>query len=84
MPFAYGTSVAKEKRIVYGARMRISENAEESQMDRFQDGLRQVLSVSKTDLNRILTAEKSAKAGKIKPGPKPKSSVSVPASRERD
>jgi hypothetical protein len=47
------------------------------EIDRFNAGLRQVLSVSKSDLNRMLAEEKSAKAGKAKPGPKPKSSASV-------
>ncbi len=46
-------------------------------MDRFNEGLRRVLSVSKTDLKRILAEEKASKAGKVKPGPKPKSSASV-------
>jgi hypothetical protein len=42
----------------------------------FENGLRQVLSVSKTDLNRMLEEEKRAKARKPKRGPKPKSSAS--------
>jgi hypothetical protein len=46
------------------------------EMDRFREGLRQVLSVSKTDLNKLLAEEKASKEGKIKPGPKPRLSGS--------
>jgi hypothetical protein len=42
-------------------------NAEE-----FDGALRQVLRVSKSDLNEMLAEEKRAKQGKPKPGPKPK------------
>ena len=42
--------------------------------DRFASALRRVLQVSKTDLNQMLADEKRAKAGKLKPGPKPKCS----------
>lgn len=42
----------------------------------FEDALRQVVRVSKTDLNRMLAEEKIANAGKPKRGPKPKSSAS--------
>jgi hypothetical protein len=45
-------------------------------MDRFRDGLRQVLSVSKTDLKKMLDEERESKRGKLKPGPKPKTSAS--------
>jgi len=55
-----------------------AEKASTSQMDRFREGLRQVLSVPKSELKRLLEEEKASKAGKLKPGPKPKSS-SVPA-----
>jgi hypothetical protein len=48
-------------------------------MDGFYAGLRQVLSVPKSELKRMLDEEKAAKAGKIKPGPKPKPSFSAPA-----
>jgi hypothetical protein len=54
------------------------------EMDRFNAALRQVLSVSKSDLNRMLTDEKTAKLGKVKPGPKPKSSASARVSGESD
>jgi hypothetical protein len=53
-------------------------------MDRFRDGLRQVLSVSKTDLNRMLAEEKAANLGKVKPGPKPKTFPSAPVSNAQD
>jgi hypothetical protein len=54
------------------------ENPTDSpQMDRFRNGLRQVLSVSKSDLNRMLAREKTSKAHKAKPGPKPKLSASA-------
>jgi hypothetical protein len=55
----------------------MSENSSSPEMDRFRDGLRQVLSVSKADLNRMLAEEKAAKVGKVKPGPKPKTSAHV-------
>jgi hypothetical protein len=45
----------------------------------FQNALRQVLTVSKTDLNRMLAEEKIANAGKPKRGPKPKISASARA-----
>jgi hypothetical protein len=50
----------------------------------FQNALRTVLQVSKTDLNRMLAEEKIANAGKPKRGPKPHSSASGHASHETD
>jgi len=38
----------------------------------FESALRQVLRVSKSDLNQMLADEKKAKQGKPKRGPKPK------------
>ena len=38
----------------------------------FDSALRQVLRVSKSDLNQMLAEEKKARAGKPKPGPKPR------------
>ena len=38
----------------------------------FDSALRQVLRVSKSDLNRMLAEEKQANQGKSKPGPKPR------------
>jgi hypothetical protein len=51
------------------------------EMQRFTEGLRKVLSVSKSDLRKMLDEEKRTKVGKSKPGPKSKgsSSSSVPA-----
>lgn len=46
----------------------------------FQNALRQVLTVSKADMNRMLAEEKAANAGKPKRGPKPKTSASGHAS----
>lgn len=43
---------------------------------KFDSAMRQILQVSKTDLNRMLDEEKIANAGKPKRGPKPKTSVS--------
>jgi len=41
---------------------------------RFDSAMKQILQVSKTDLNRMLAEEKAANAGKPKRGPKPKAS----------
>lgn len=49
---------------------------------RFDRAMKQILQVSKTDLNRMLAEEKAANAGKPKRGPKPK--TSVPASSDTD
>jgi hypothetical protein len=43
-------------------------------MNRFHDALRSVVQVSKDDLNKMLAADKKAKEGKPKRGPKPKAS----------
>jgi len=40
--------------------------------NRFNDALRGVLRVSKSDLNQMLEDERRSKIGKPKPGPKPK------------
>jgi len=42
----------------------------------FDTTMRQILQVSKTDLNRMLAEEKAANVGKPKRGPKPKTSAS--------
>ncbi len=49
-------------------------------MRRFEGALRSVLSVSKSDMQKMLEDEKRANAGKLKPGPKPKTSASGQAS----
>ena len=43
-----------------------------TEMRRFNNALRDVLSVSKSDLNQMLEEERRSKIGKLKPGPKPK------------
>jgi hypothetical protein len=50
---------------------------------RFENALRQVLQVSKTDLNQMLADEKAGNAGKPKRGPKPKSLASGRASSDK-
>lgn len=59
-----------------------SENSAE--MNRFNAALRQVLSVSKADLNKMLAEEKASKNGKLRPGPRPKSLASGHASGRSD
>lgn len=49
---------------------------------RFNDALRQVMQVSKEDLNRLLHDEKAIEATRQKRGPKPSSSAR--ASRYKD
>lgn len=49
----------------------VSHNEISSEMARFNEGLRQALSVSKEDLRRLLADEKAANADKPKRGPKP-------------
>lgn len=53
-----------------------SETTPEQKFDRFRSALRDVGQVSKNDLNQMLADEKRANAGKLKPGPKPKTSAS--------
>jgi hypothetical protein len=45
------------------------------ELDNFNAALRQVLSVPKTELKRLLEEEKAAKAGEPKPGPRPSASA---------
>ena len=52
------------------------------EMAHFNDALRQVISVSKTELNRRLEADRQAKADKPKRGPKPKSSGHVSSDKD--
>lgn len=54
--------------------MTMSAKQNTPEMQRFNDALRSVLQVSKADLNQMLEAERLAKVGKPKPGPKPKTS----------
>jgi hypothetical protein len=52
------------------------------EMARFNDALRQVMQVSKGDLQRLLHNEKAVEATRQKRGPKP--SFSARASRDKD
>lgn len=56
----------------------------ESEMGRFNSALRRVLSVSKSNLQRLLAEEKASKVSKRKPGPRSKTSASDRVSRESD
>jgi len=56
------------------AKDRNGEKAMFSPGKKFNDALRQVLSISKEELNRRLEADRLAKEGKPKRGPKPKTS----------
>ena len=47
-----------------------------TEIRRFNEALRSVLSVSKSDMNQMLEEERRSKMGKPKPGPKPKPSAS--------
>jgi len=49
----------------------VEKSAQSPEMLRFNDALRQVMQVSKEDLNKILAQEKTANADKPKRGPKP-------------
>jgi len=55
---------------------------ETPEMARFNDALRSVMSVSKSELNRRLEADRQAKEGKPKRGPKPKSSGHVSSDKD--
>jgi hypothetical protein len=52
-------------------------------MERFNTVLREVMTVSKGDLQKLLAEDKRQKAGKPKPGPKARTSVSAPADSAR-
>jgi hypothetical protein len=54
------------------------------EMTRFNDALRQVMQVSKDDLQHLLHDEKAVEATRQKRGPRPKPSASVRASRDKD
>lgn len=57
---------------------------ESIEMTRFNDALRQAMSVSKADLNRLLAQDKLTPLAPQKRGRKPKSSASVPVSPDTD
>jgi hypothetical protein len=54
------------------------------EMQRFNGALRSVLSVSKSDMQKMLEDERQSKIGKVKPGPKPKASSLGHAVSDRD
>jgi hypothetical protein len=54
------------------------------EMTRFNDALRQVMQVSKSDLNVLLKDYKAIQGVRQKKGPKPKPSASGLASRGKD
>ena len=62
----------KESGAVQIGALTVENSDKRPEMNRFNAALRQVLSVSKPDLNRLLADEKASKAGKVKPGPKSK------------
>lgn len=54
------------------------------EMARFNDALRQVTQVSKAELDALRKDQKAIEATRQKRGPRPKSSVSGHASRDKD
>jgi hypothetical protein len=61
--------------------MKANQNTPE--MRRFNSALRDILHVSKGNLNQMLECERESKIGKLKPGPKPKTSASGHAVSEK-
>jgi hypothetical protein len=53
-------------------------------MQRFNSALRSVLSVSKCDMQKMLEDERQSKIGKVKPGPKPRTSASGHVVSDKD
>jgi hypothetical protein len=51
-------------------------------MARFNDALRQIMNVSKSELNRRLEADRRENEGRPKRGPKPKSSGHVSSDKD--
>jgi hypothetical protein len=62
----------------------LEKAAQNAEMRRFNKALRRVVSVSKTDLQKLLAEERESKVGKQKRGPRPHSSVSDPSSTGSD
>ena len=60
----------------------MKQSTDTPEMTRFNDALRQVVQVSKEDLNRLLKDAKAVEATRQKRGPKPSSSDHV--SRDKD
>jgi hypothetical protein len=67
-----------------GKHPKVVLSSRNSQDDDFSLALRKVLQVSKLDLNRMLAEEKALNIGKVKRGPKPKTSSSAHASDSSD
>jgi hypothetical protein len=63
--------------------MRTEKSPESVEMARFNTALRGALSLSKADLNSLLSEEKVAHNLKQKPGRKPKSVASVHVSSDK-
>ncbi len=63
--------------------MGTEKNKESVEMSRFNIALRGALSVSKSDLNRLLAEEKVSHRLKQKPGRKPKSLASAHVSSDK-
>jgi hypothetical protein len=55
-----------------------------AEMMRFNESLRQVMQVTKPELNALLKDEKAIAEVRQKRGPRPKTSVSAPASSRKD
>jgi hypothetical protein len=64
--------------------MPLEKMAHNVDMKRFNSALRRVVSVSKSDLQKLLAEEKMSKVGKPRPGPRPRSSASDHVSRDID
>jgi hypothetical protein len=62
----------------------MKSNAKQNpEYENFDNAMRRVLTVSKTELQRRLDAEKQARANKPKRGPKPKTSASDHVASDR-
>jgi hypothetical protein len=57
----------------------VNNPAESIEMSRFNNALRRIVQIQKSELTWLLDEERRSKTGKTKPGPKPRFSSSVPA-----
>jgi hypothetical protein len=71
------------EKVGWGVQMNTEKNGVSSEMTRFNNALRGVLSVSKSDLKRLLEEEKVSHNLRQKPGRKPKSVASAPVSSDK-
>jgi hypothetical protein len=69
--------------LLHGRKMVGMSQRKSPEMQRFNDALRSVLSVSKSDMQKMLEHERQSKIGKVKPGPKPRTSASGRAVSDR-